>query len=267
MKSISLITVATIVALTLFSCGSGNRSRQETTAEIPVGDNSMVSLDWQGIYTGIIPCADCEGIQTLIKLNDDLSYIWKTRYLGKDETIFGTTGNFDWSDDGSSITLINNTEDQSGPSWLVGENMLFMLDADGNRITGELAAMYNLEKVGPELDGPAWILISAGGAEISDDIFPAGAPRILFDAESSRISGFAGCNRLTGTYTAGENYSLTLGPIATTKIACQAMEGEQMFLGLLNGTGSYRVTSESLTLFNSSGVELARFEADFFGSN
>jgi heat shock protein HslJ/uncharacterized lipoprotein NlpE involved in copper resistance len=266
MKRISLITVATLLALITTSCGSGNRSKQETTADIPTGDNSMVSVDWQGLYTGVIPCADCEGIQTLIRLNDDLSYIWKTRYLGKDETIFGTTGNFNWSDDGSSITLIDNLNEQSGPSWLVGENILFMLDGDGNRITGDLAEMYRLEKVVPELDGRTWILISAGGTEISEENFPSGAPWILFDSESSRISGFAGCNRLTGTFTAGENNSLALGPIATTKMACNAIQGERMFLNLLNSTGSYRLTTEWLILTDSTGDELARFEADFFGS-
>ncbi|MCA1756310.1 MAG: copper resistance protein NlpE N-terminal domain-containing protein [Bacteroidales bacterium] len=266
MKSRPVIAAAILVALITSSCGSGNRSRQENGAETPTGDNSMVSLDWNGIYTGIIPCADCEGIQTLIRLNDDLSYIWKSRYLGKDETIFGTTGNFIWSDDGGTITLIDNIEDQSGPSWLVGENILFMPDDDGNRITGELAEMYRLKKVVPALDERTWLLTSAGGTEISDDYFPGGTPWIAFDSESNRISGFAGCNSLTGTYTPGDNNSLALGPIATTKIACNAMRGEQMFLGLLNNTTGYRLTTEWLILTDSTGIELARFEADFFSA-
>lgn len=266
MKRKSVITVALLITLIATSCGSGNRTRQENGAEIPTGDNSMVSVDWQGLYTGIIPCADCEGIQTLIRLNGDLSYIWKTRYLGKDETIFGTTGNFDWSDDGSTVTLINNVKEKSGPSWLVGENTLYMLDGDGNRITGDLAEQYRLNKVVPALDGRRWILTHTGGAEISDDYFPDGFPWILFDSESLRISGFAGCNRLTGTYTVEKNNSLTLGPITTTKIACRAMEGEQLFLDLLNSTSGHRLGTEWLILTNPSGAELARFEADFLGS-
>lgn len=45
--------------------------------------NSQNSLDWQVTYKGITPCADCEGIETEVVLNKDLTYLIKTKYLGK----------------------------------------------------------------------------------------------------------------------------------------------------------------------------------------
>ena len=33
--------------------------------------NSQNSLDWAGVYQGILPCADCEGFDTVITLNWD----------------------------------------------------------------------------------------------------------------------------------------------------------------------------------------------------
>ena len=69
------------------------------------GDNSMTSLDWDGTYQGIIPCADCEGLQLVIKLKTDLSYSSQMKYLGKDGRIFELSGTFTWNKEGNKITL------------------------------------------------------------------------------------------------------------------------------------------------------------------
>ena len=34
-------------------------------------DSSATSLDWEGVYRGVVPCADCEGIVTTITLRRD----------------------------------------------------------------------------------------------------------------------------------------------------------------------------------------------------
>ena len=44
--------------------------------------NSRNSLDWDGIYSGILPCADCEGIKTDIQLHKDGTYRMARKYLG-----------------------------------------------------------------------------------------------------------------------------------------------------------------------------------------
>lgn len=277
MNRITIISIVTLVTLATAACGSGNRNKQKSgspvqadqsvpTADqtLPTGDNSMVSLDWQGIYTGTTPCADCEGILTLVKLNSDLSYIHKTKYLGKDETIFGTTGNFAWSDDGSTVTLIENTGKHTDPSFLVGENILFMLDSEGKRVTGVLEEMYKLHKVTASIEGHSWVLTAIEGVEVSDAGFPDNKPWIMFDSAEKRVTGFAGCNRLSGFYSGDNSSSISFSAMATTKIACPAMQSEQMFLAALNKTTGYKVTPENLILTGENGGELARFEADFF---
>lgn len=279
MNRITIISIVTLITLATVSCGSGNRNKQKSESaeqadqpvptgdqSLPIGDNSMVSLDWQGIYTGTLPCADCEGILTLVQLNSDLSYIHKTKYLGKDKTIFGTTGNFDWSDDGSTVTLIDGSGEHIGPSFLVGENILFMLNSEGKRITGVLEEMYKLKKVTASLEGHAWALTAIEGVEMSDIGLQDNKPWILFDAENERLSGFAGCNIITGTYTIKNDNSLTFGALATTKMFCPNVQGEQLFLSTLNNTAGYRVTPEELILTDKEGAPLVRFEADFFES-
>jgi heat shock protein HslJ len=107
--------------------------------------NSQNSLDWQGTYKGITPCADCEGIETELVLNKDLTYVIKTKYLGKgDGKVFEESGNFVWDKNGSSISL----EGLKGrPShYKVGENQLIQLDMEGKPITGDLADKFVLKK-------------------------------------------------------------------------------------------------------------------------
>ncbi|WP_372872340.1 copper resistance protein NlpE [Shewanella sp.] len=107
----------------------------------PIGDSSRTSLDWPGSYQGVLPCASCEGIKTQLTLNADGSYLLHTRYLGENEDkLIEEQGHFDWNERGGAIQLENGTWYQ------VGENQLFMLDQEGNRITGALAAHYRLAK-------------------------------------------------------------------------------------------------------------------------
>ena len=112
---------------------------QESTPQ-PLGDTSQNALDWNGTYQGIIPCASCEGIETRLSLSLDGSYALATTYLGKENQPAVTKGTFKWDDTGSKIQL------DSGSQYQVGENQLFLLDIDGNRINGELAEHYRLQK-------------------------------------------------------------------------------------------------------------------------
>ena len=110
-----------------------------------VSDNSQNSLDWQGTYKGVTPCADCEGIETEITLNDDLTYVIKTKYLGKgDGKVFEEKGSFTWDKSGSTIIL--NDLKGSPNQYKVGENRLIQLDTKGKVITGALAEKYVLTK-------------------------------------------------------------------------------------------------------------------------
>lgn len=107
--------------------------------------NSQNSIDWQGTYKGITPCADCEGIETEITLNENLSYVMKTKYLGKgDGKIFEEKGNFVWDKSGGSITLKGLKDRLS--NYKVGENRLIQLDMNGTIISGALAEKYVLAK-------------------------------------------------------------------------------------------------------------------------
>lgn len=117
------------------------------TDSMKMGDehSAMNSLDWDGTYKGILPCADCEGIETTITLTDDQTYTMQTKYLGKsDAKYFDSKGKFNWDKAGQIITL-EGIKDAPG-KYFVGENTLTQLDMEGKRITGQLADKYILKK-------------------------------------------------------------------------------------------------------------------------
>jgi uncharacterized lipoprotein NlpE involved in copper resistance len=140
-----------IALLALFTTACSEAPKEETAVDtaqvqteaaktVPVGDTSQNSLDWAGSYEGVLPCASCEGIQTLITLQSDNNFVQETVYLGKDEKILKLMGKAAWDEKGQKITL------EDGTQYLVGENQLIMLDTEGQRITGDLAANYVLKK-------------------------------------------------------------------------------------------------------------------------
>jgi heat shock protein HslJ len=98
--------------------------------------------------------------------------------------------------------------------------------------------------------------------ELDAKTAPAGAGgrrvTLRFDADSTRVSGFAGCNQFGGSYTiAGD--SLHFGPLVLTRMACtDGMELETHFTTALNATRRYELTSTQFKLFGPSGA-VARF--------
>lgn len=112
----------------------------------PTGDNSMTSLDWAGTYFATLPCGRCEGIEMWVTLHPDGTYALNTNYLGLNDALEEEfTGKFSWDQSGSVVTLegINGTYPGK---FKVGENRIWYLDAEGNKMTGEPADQYILIK-------------------------------------------------------------------------------------------------------------------------
>ncbi len=137
------IILSTLILI--FITGCAENKDQSGNLNFDAAHNSQNSLDWAGIYKGILPCADCSGIETEIRLNGNYSFIIKSKYLGKDENVFTESGTFQFDSSGSIIILDNvkNRPDK----FAVGENSLTQLDLNGNKIEGALSERYILKKI------------------------------------------------------------------------------------------------------------------------
>ena len=132
--------------------------------------NSRNALDWAGVYEGMLPCADCPGIQTRLSLQQDGRFELSMRYLERQVAPYVSTGSFSWNADGNTITL----EGAGGAAmYRVGEGRLLQLDRDGsvpapsshNRTLTKVAAGAPAPMLAKALQDHRWTLRSASDAQ------------------------------------------------------------------------------------------------------
>src|SRR5690606_511515 len=190
-KLLKIAAGAMIVALAVTACQT---KKTASTEGADPAHNSRNSVDWAGTYEGTLPCADCPGIRYTITLNDDDTYVLKTRYLERGDSVFTESGTFAWDEHGGKITLSDR-----GERFQVGENRLFHLDMEGNRITGDLAEHYVLTKMTDQITDRYWKLIEVNGQAVADGSTQK-EPYIQLNSEENRLQANGGCNGLGGTY-------------------------------------------------------------------
>ncbi len=140
---------------------------------------------------------------------------------------------------------------------------LELLDADG-----ELLLRFTV--LAPlSLAGPVWQLLAYNNGKQAIVSVLAGTQITLELREDGTLGGSDGCNRYMSGFTL-EGDRLTIGPIATTRMACRgpAGVGEQAaaFAAALGTVTGYRIEGDELTLINGEGTPAARFQADRSGA-
>lgn len=98
-------------------------------------------------YAGTLPCADCEGIDVSLQLNNDSSYSMNSVYKGSrvDSANNHLKETGKWSMHGTDTLYLSDTNNHS-IKYIKTDSTLTQLDGDGNIITGPLAAMFVLHK-------------------------------------------------------------------------------------------------------------------------
>lgn len=240
------------ILLVLSGCQSGT----------PNAHTSRDSLDWEGVYRGVLPCADCAGIETTLRITEDGKYELTSTYLGKASTSIVDRGSFDWHDDGGRIAL----RTRQGPRYFrVEENRLRQLDTHGNRVEGALAENYLLRKIDVSgstatLENTYWKLVQLGSTRVgvTDNHVE---PHFILHPDENRVSGSGGCNRLLGSYQVDGN-RLSFSRMAGTMMACTAgMELERAFHEALGHVTTWRISGEELELLDATGGVVAKFES------
>lgn len=109
--------------------------------------NSRNSLDWEGAYSGVLPCEECVGIDTFLRIDRDHNYTVTQRYVDKDDKLSEeiiSEGTFFWNEEGSSITLENINGEIS--TFRVNELFLTPLDKNGMELKPEPGNNFKLLK-------------------------------------------------------------------------------------------------------------------------
>ncbi|WP_300597513.1 copper resistance protein NlpE [Niabella sp.] len=99
----------------------------------------------EGTYSGLLPCASCEGIETSITLYSDRSFLMKEIYKGEQPDSFINKGKYEIKDqvlylkmDGAGV--------ERPVMYTITPNALTQLDMNGKEIQGAFAGHYRLIK-------------------------------------------------------------------------------------------------------------------------
>jgi heat shock protein HslJ len=253
-----------ITVIGIFGCKSSQKTESSTkeinqSTTVSSAHNSQNSLDWNGTYSGTLPCADCQGIQTAITLKNDLTYIIKRRYIGKSDSIYQSTGKFEWSSSGNEITLIPSSGNQSVKA-LVGENTLTQLSMFNEIISDTSAYSYILSKYCYNILEKYWKLTELNGTPIKVDSTYSKEPHIIIKEKDCRMSGNAGCNNISATALLQGANRISFSQAISTKMACINIQHEQQFIEVLQQTKRFHILADELTFFNEEMHPIAKFK-------
>lgn len=195
------------------------------TAAAPDMHTSENSLDWAGTYEGVLPCADCAGVFTTLRLDTGGTYALVTRRLVAGEANLRQEGDFTWSADGGSISLASGT---GLATFLVGEGRLFAFDADGTLPAADAGASLALVEAAETtpaqvLEGHTWSLVEATESDNAriDALFPEAARGFALAFADGRLNVTGGCNGLRAGYQLTPGGQLSVAGAATTRMACE----------------------------------------------
>ncbi len=129
------------------SIKAGDTAAKAATPAAPVIDPAVAAaLSWMGVYTGLYPCNQCEGIDVRLKINRDYTYVHQRKHRGSHDPVeFADKGNFTWDSTGTTLTL-QSYRGAEPLQFTYTEKKLTQLDENGKKYTGKLAGRFILTK-------------------------------------------------------------------------------------------------------------------------
>jgi len=137
----------------------------------------------------------------------------------------------------------------------------FSVDDASLTLGGEVRLTFS-EEVPPEplpLGGTTWDLDSIYSGDTVSSVV-AGSQVTMALADDGSVSGSAGCNTYSGTYSL-DGDALSFGPLASTKMVCaeDVMAQEAAFIDAMSRVSSSEIEGTGLTLLDASGAPLLGF--------
>lgn len=235
---------------------AGCKNQKETSKELPIPEeekesasidkehHAQNSLDWPGLYYGLLPCGDenCEGIASSVQLNTDNTYEYTAIHWNEERSKRSETGTFQWDErDKSIISLTGDIEKQI--HYWVQENALLQIGNNKEKIQNELTNRFRLKKVpsfAKALLGNKWRLTNLYGVEpiIETDK----TAYLAFGAE--QVNGSGGCNGFFGSYTVMKGNRIRFGEMASSEMFCVPAHVDDDLMKALSETDNWVISKE-----------------------
>jgi len=239
------LLTAFILALFLCACAQPMERAvppEPVTAKPVDMHTSRNSLDWAGIYEGILPGADRAGVKTRLTLNRDGTYERVTLPVGRQEAARTVRGSFAWQSSGNAIRI---DEPGGGQQFAVGEGRLLLLHPEGgpagtpvpNAVLTLVPKTEATDGLVQTLERYRWSLESAtdGQNRAIEALSPRKDRPVVFEFSGARLGIQGPCNRMMGSYGISAANQLTVSGMASTNMACapELMLADAALSGLL----------------------------------
>jgi len=245
----------------------------------PVGQKGAVAkapaiLGLPAKFAGTWPCADCSGILYELNLLPDHTFASRMTYQERSTRSYDH-GSWELVNNGKTLVL----HGQRGAPQkfaLHDADALRKLDVNGHEIQSRLNLNYDLKRaskfVSMELPGQEignaslenthWKLIQLGDKPVTV-ASKQREPYFVLNAETKRVTGLRGCNRLMGSYKLNGG-QLSFSHLAGTMMACiEGIDAEREFLKSLIEVANWKITGQHLELSDANGKVVAQFVARY----
>ena len=138
-KTLLLLLLA--LPLLLAACQTPSTPATDATDSNAVVDSHTAenALDWPGRYAGLLPCADCEGIQTQLTLNADKTYVLEEHYVKNGRALHPSKGTGRFQFDAKKPSLIRLENTSPTRVYFIGEGYAEARDAQSrDKISSQL---------------------------------------------------------------------------------------------------------------------------------
>jgi heat shock protein HslJ len=268
---LQLITIA-LTAFTIYSCGTTKQNEAMDNADASA--NSITEVYWklETLEGKNVSTSEIRGKEIGFTLAENDNRI--TGFAGCNNFF----GNFTLEAGNSIKFLALGSTRMACPDLTFNESeflKIFEL-ADNYTINGHtlsfnvgkgspLAVFKKKAKLSEPITEKYWKLKSLEGQEVKMAKNQQKETYFMLKTDENRVSGFAGCNTFSGSYTLEEGNKIRFSQMATTMMACPDLDfNESEFLKVFELTDNYTVKDDVLSLNIGRRAPLAVFEAVYF---
>jgi len=177
---------------------------------------------------------------------------------------------------GIASTLMACTVDNQEPEFLLAlsnENNALALEDGVLKFTFAGSVTLEFEKGTPQSEeAPVsiskdalsgnWTLKSIDGIDAKTKFANNTTPTITFSVDENRVYGNDGCNNYNAPFTLADNGALVLGPIVSTRMACNNMEGVAQFTQAIADSSFVSLPDAGTLQVSKNGTVLLEFQKD-----
>jgi uncharacterized lipoprotein NlpE involved in copper resistance len=158
-NKVNIFVLSLVTAIVIYACQNsghsadgGHETHGDSSSAHDSSHGNMVSdpsiqADSVITYSGVIPCADCEGIESILSLKKDFTFTGRLLYMGRKSTGPGSneiSQSGSWMRHGNTIHLV---EKSGGATYYQQtDSSLIQVDEKGERIGGSLADKFVLKR-------------------------------------------------------------------------------------------------------------------------